>query len=62
MKTNVLLLRNKIRLEQMIKNNKSKAEIVAQSKRLDKYILEEFKIMNHIIKSVKYGILRKLTF
>jgi len=48
MKPNVLLLRNRVRLEQMIKNNKSKAEIVAQSKRLDKYILEEFKIMNQI--------------
>lgn len=48
MRTNVLLIRNKVRLEKLIKNNESKAKIVAQSKRLDVYITEKFKEQNQI--------------
>lgn len=48
MKSNVLLLRNKIRLAKLIENNESKAKIVAQSKRLDEYVTKVFKERNQI--------------
>lgn len=48
LKLEVLILRNKIRLEKMIENDENKSKILAQSKRLDKYITEKQKIMNQI--------------
>lgn len=43
-----LILKNQIKLKQMINNNEDYKKILYQSKRLDKYIVKDFKIMNQI--------------
>lgn len=43
MNLNLLILKNKIKLEQMINNNVEYKKILAQSKRLDNYIVQYYK-------------------
>ena len=43
MKLELLILKNKIKLEQMINNNVEYKKILAQSKRLDNYIVQYYK-------------------
>lgn len=48
MKLEVLIVRNKAKLEQMINDNVDYKKILYQSKRLDNYILKMFKEQNRI--------------
>jgi len=43
MNLKLLILRNKIKLEQMINNDVEYKKILAQSKRLDNYIVQYYK-------------------
>ena len=46
----MLILKNKIRLEQMIKKNEDKQKILIQSQKLDKYINRK---MEKMMKKIK---------
>lgn len=44
----LLILKNKIKLQKLIENNAPYEKILAQSKKLDKYIVIQMKNMNHL--------------
>lgn len=47
MNLELLILKNKIKLEQMINNNENYDKILYQSKRLDNYIIAYYKQKNN---------------
>lgn len=45
---NLLILKNRIRLEKLVESNAPYEKILKQSRKLDKYILEQMIYMNKI--------------
>lgn len=48
LRNNLLLLKNRAKLEKMILEEKPYSEIVKQSQLLDKYVMQQIKIINKI--------------
>ena len=48
LRNNLLLLKNRAKLEKMILEGKTYNEIVKQSQLLDKYVMQQIKIINKI--------------